>query len=192
MPAAIAVSGAPITLRPVQPADAPCLLAWRREPSVGRHQPLREMTLSELHAELATLRPSELWQGEGSRFQWLVLADRRPVGWITLFVVSWEHGLAEIGYALGTEHQGKGWMRPALAQLLRELFTRTSLYRIEARCACGNVASRRLLERLGFREEGVLRGYFRLRGERLDNCLYALLRPDWAAGAFAGPETARS
>ncbi|HSM52340.1 MAG TPA: GNAT family protein, partial [Thermoanaerobaculia bacterium] len=55
----------------------------------------------------------------------------------------------------------------------------------EARCALGNVASQRLLARLGFREEGVLRGYFRLRGERVDNRLFALLRTDWARHVMA-------
>lgn len=185
MPADGERPGAPVALRPIQPADAPLLLAWRAEESVRRHQPLRELSLGELRAELAALRPSELWRGQGERFLWLVLAHRRPVGWITLLVVSWEHGLAEIGYALGTEHQGKGWMRPALELLLRDLFALTPLFRIEARCALGNVASQRLLARLGFREEGVLRGYFRLRGERVDNRLFALLRTDWARHVMA-------
>ncbi|MCL4836512.1 MAG: GNAT family N-acetyltransferase [Thermoanaerobaculia bacterium] len=176
--------GVAVALRPVQPADAPLLLAWRGEESVRRHQPLRDLTLAELRAELAALCPSELWRGQGDRFIWLVLAERRPVGWITLLVVSWEHGLAEVGYALGTEHQGKGWMRPALELLLRDLFALTPLFRIEARCAVGNVASQRLLAGLGFREEGVLRSYFRLRGERVDNRLFALLRTDWARRAM--------
>ena len=183
--------GAQIALRPVQPADAALLLAWRAEESVRRHQPLRDLTLGELHGELAALRPSDLWRGEGERFLWLVLADRRPVGWITLLVVSWEHGLAEIGYALGTAHQGKGWMRPALELLLRDLFALTPLFRIEARCAVGNVASQRLLAGLGFREEGVLRSYFRLRGERVDNRLFALLRTDWARHLLAAAPARR-
>lgn len=59
-------------------------------------------------------------------------------------------------------------MPRALRQLLDELFTRTRLERIEARCASPNIASRRVLERAGFRPEGTLKGYFVLHGERVD------------------------
>jgi ribosomal-protein-alanine N-acetyltransferase len=70
-------------------------------------------------------------------------------------------------------------MTEALAQLLEDLFSNTNLERIEARCAIDNVASRRVLEKNGFQREGHLRGYFKLRGRRIDNFLFALLRDDF-------------
>jgi RimJ/RimL family protein N-acetyltransferase len=70
-------------------------------------------------------------------------------------------------------------MTAALGELLREVFTRTTIERLEARCAVGNEASARVLEKLGFVREGRLRRYFRLGGERVDNFLYALLRTDY-------------
>jgi RimJ/RimL family protein N-acetyltransferase len=69
-------------------------------------------------------------------------------------------------------------MRRALGLLLREVFSRTTLFRLEARCAEGNEASRRLLEGLGFRREGTLRGYLEIEGRRIDSHLYARLRDD--------------
>ena len=42
-----------------------------------------------------------------------------------------------------------------------------------------NTASQRVLERLGFRREGLLRGYFVLDQQRVDNYVYAILRSDW-------------
>lgn len=168
-----------VTLRPAHPGDAAVLQRFRRQPSVGRHQPLRDLRLDELREELSALRPSDLWANQGERFQWLVLADREPVGWITVRVLSWEHGLAELGYALGEEHRGRGLMGLALARLVADLFSGTALFRLEARVALGNLASQRLLERQGFVREGLLRGYFMLDGERVDNYLYALLETDW-------------
>ena len=85
----------------------------------------------------------------------------------------------EIGYALGTIHQRRGIMVQALERLLTDLFERTELRRLEARCAVDNHASMRVLDRLGFRREGCLREFFMLRGEPVDNYLYALLRDDW-------------
>lgn len=172
-----------VSLRAAQVSDASLLARWRAEASVRRHQPLRDLPLAEIRAELAALRPSELWRSQGDRFQWLVLADREPVGWITLLVVNWEHGLAEIGYALTTAEQGKGLMPAALQLLLEDLFSGTTLHRLEARCAVENVASQKVLERLGFEREGLLRDYFRVGDGRVDNYIYSLLRTDWRHGS---------
>ena len=94
-------------------------------------------------------------------------------------VTNWDHGLAEFGYALATAYQHRGLMAPAIEQLLADLFLNTAIERLEARCSVENVASQKVLDRLGFRREGLLRGYFRLRGERVDNYLYAMLREDY-------------
>lgn len=166
-------------LRPTYPADAPILQRWRREESVRRHQPLAEVSLGQLRAELALNRVDDLYRGRGDKFQWIVLADAEPAGWVTLVVTNWEHGLAELGYALGTEHQGHGLMVEGLNLLVADLFFRTCLERVEARCSIENVASQKVLEKLGFQREGRLRGYFVLQGRRVDNYLYAMLRNDF-------------
>jgi RimJ/RimL family protein N-acetyltransferase len=172
-------SAAPrVSLRPALPRDAELLRLWRSEPSVRRYQPLNELSASQLRSDVANQRMGDLYRGRGEKFQWVIEADGRPAGWITLVVSNWEHGLAEIGYALSTPYQGRGLMPLALEQLLDDLFSGTNLERLEARCAVGNVASQRVLERLGFTQEGRLRGYFRLRGKRVDNFLYSLLRDD--------------
>lgn len=168
-----------IELRPARAEDAHLLHAWRSEPSVRRHQPLAKSTLKELQAELERHRPRDLFRGVGDRFQWVVCEDGNPVGWITLAIESWSHGVAEIGYSLTTPAQGRGIMVLALEQLLPTLFLSTALERIEARCAVANLRSQRVLEKLGFTREGLLRGYFVLEGRRVDNYLYALLKTDF-------------
>lgn len=167
-----------VALRVALPADAPLLHRWRREPSVRLHQPLAEASISDLRADLLRQRAEELYRGRGERFQWIVLVEGVPAGWITLAVASWEHGIAEVGYALSSPFQRRGVMPLALAQLVDELFLRTPVERLEARCAVENVGSQRVLERAGFRREGLLRGYFQLGDRRVDNWLYALLRAD--------------
>lgn len=170
-----------VSIRPVRPSDAALLDRWRLEPSVREHQPLSEASAAELLADLHRQRSDDLYASRGQKYQWLVLSDLQPAGWITLVVINWAHGLAEIGYALSTEFQRRGLMTEALGLLLSDLFDHTTLRRIEARCATGNRASQRVLERVGFEREGLLRGYFLLRGESVDNYLYAVLASDWAA-----------
>ena len=168
-----------VALRAALPGDAGSLFAWRQEESVRRHQPLQETTVGELRADLARQRMEDLYRGRGDRFQWIVMVDGESVGWITLAILSWEHGLAEIGYALSTGYQGMRLMTEALAQLLPELFVAVGIERLEARCSVENERSAALLEGLGFVREGRLRSYFALHGRRIDNFLYALLRDDF-------------
>jgi RimJ/RimL family protein N-acetyltransferase len=170
-----------VSLRPAAPRDADLLRRWRSEPSVRRFQPLNDLSVSQLRSDVAGQRTADLYRGRGEKFQWIVDADGEPVGWITLVVSNWEHGLAEVGYALSTDWQGRGLMPRALADLLGDLFAHTRLERVEARCAVDNEASQRVLEKTGFTREGRLRGYFRLRGRRVDNYLYAQLETDFFA-----------
>ena len=172
-----------VEIRPARPEDAALLHLWRSERTVRRYQPLAPLSPVQLRAELAARRAEELWRSRGDRFDWIVLVHRQPAGWITLVVHSWEHGLAECGYSLSTPFQGRGLMQLGLRRLLHELFTRTRLHRLEARTAIANVASQRVLERLGFRREGLLKAYFLLDGKWVDNYLFAMVKEDWEAGA---------
>jgi ribosomal-protein-alanine N-acetyltransferase len=170
---------AEVEVRPARPEDAALLHLWRAEKTVRRYQPLAPLSTSQLRAELASRRADDLWRNRGDRFDWIVLVHRQPAGWITLVVHSWEHGLAECGYSLSTAFQGRGLMQKALLRLIGDLFARTRLHRLEARTALANVASQKVLEKLGFHREGLLRGYFQLEGEWVDNYLFAIVKEDW-------------
>jgi RimJ/RimL family protein N-acetyltransferase len=175
-----------VHLRPAAPRDAELLRQWRSEPSVRRFQPLNELPTAQLRADVASQRMADLYRGRGEKFQWIVEVDGEPAGWITLVVSNWEHGLAEVGYALSTLYQSRGLMTDALSQLLGDLFANTLLERVEARCAIDNTGSQRVLEKNGFLREGRLRGYFKLRGKRIDNYLYSILREDYYSRVLGG------
>ncbi|NIW38715.1 MAG: GNAT family N-acetyltransferase, partial [Gemmatimonadetes bacterium] len=85
---------------------------------------------------------------------------------------------AEIGYDLAHRHWGRGLMTEALRPMLRFGFEEMDLHRIEAGVTVGNEASARVLEKLGFREEGLLRrgGYWK--GAYHDLRGFGLLRRD--------------
>jgi [ribosomal protein S5]-alanine N-acetyltransferase len=170
-----------VRLRPASSRDAELLRQWRAEPSVRRYQPLGDLPTSQLRSDVAAQRIGELYRGNGDKFKWIVQIDGKPAGWITLLVGNWEHGLGEVGYALTSSYQGQGLMTEALALLLDDLFANTRLMRIEARCALENLGSQRVLEKNGFYREGTLRSYFNLRGTRIDNYLYSLLREEYLA-----------
>ena len=90
---------------------------------------------------------------------------------------------ASLGYWLGEAHTRKGFMTEALTTAIPFAFTELKLHRIEAACLPKNDASRRLLERLGFHEEGRARGYLKIDGRWQDHVLFGLLEEDWETGA---------
>lgn len=92
------------------------------------------------------------------------------------------HFRAEIGYEMARQHWGKGLMSEALAVALDFCFD-SGLHSIEANIHPDNQPSRRLLERLGFREEGCTReSWFEAHlGIFTDNAVFGLLAHDWAS-----------
>ena len=91
-------------------------------------------------------------------------------------------GVYEFGIELyESADRGSGHGAEAVQQLLERLFTREGAERVQASTAAGNAAMRRVFEKLGFTEEGTLRGYMPTRGGREDYVLYAVTRSDWEA-----------
>ena len=112
--------------------------------------------------------------------------DNRLIGSVTLFNLDFNHRRAEIGYALGREHWGKGYMNEALMALLKYAFEGLNLHRIEADVDPRNTASIRTLEKLGFQREGYLRERWQINGEIQDAFFYGLLRPEFLEIASFG------
>ncbi|MTI09235.1 GNAT family N-acetyltransferase [Curvivirga aplysinae] len=85
---------------------------------------------------------------------------------------------ANVGYWLGEEFTQQGFMFEALGLCLNYAFNVQNLHRIEAACLTENTASRRLLEKIGFSEEGLARKYLCINGQWQDHVTYAILESD--------------
>ncbi len=105
--------------------------------------------------------------------------DHALIGGVTLSNL--RRGVAQaaaLGYWVGERHARQGYMTEALEAILRFAFDDLTLHRIEAACLPGNAASKALLLRSGFQEEGYGRGYLRIDGLWQDHLLFAILRED--------------
>ena len=80
---------------------------------------------------------------------------------------------------LSPAHWGKGLATEAVRRVLQFGFERIGLHRVEAELDPRNTASARLLERIGFRYEGLLRERWWVYEEWCDSALYGLLRADF-------------
>jgi ribosomal-protein-alanine N-acetyltransferase len=89
---------------------------------------------------------------------------------------------AALGYWIGERYARRGHMYAALSATLPFVFHVLALHRLEAACIPENEASRALLRKLGFREEGRARRYLQINGEWRDHVLFALLEDDPPVG----------
>jgi ribosomal-protein-alanine N-acetyltransferase len=172
-----------VTLRRVSPVDAETIFAWRSEPAARRYQPLRRISVDGvrellIHRSRQPVDPS--FDGEA---QWVIQAAGTPVGWVTLEVVSREHRIGSVGYTVAERFQGRGYASAGLKALLAIALSPdgADLWRVEAVAAVTNGASRRVLAKAGFQEEGIAREYLEINGARVDHVRVAILRPDWTA-----------
>ena len=88
----------------------------------------------------------------------------------------WE---ADLGYELSPRYWGHGYATEAARAMVDFGFREVGLQRVSSWCIADNLASARVLERLGFRREGRLRRNEYFKGRWWDTLLYALLAEDW-------------
>ncbi|KMW59547.1 Ribosomal-protein-S5p-alanine acetyltransferase [Candidatus Rhodobacter oscarellae] len=106
-------------------------------------------------------------------------ADDMLLGAITLDHI--RRGPAQagtLGYWIGGPHARKGYMGEAIRGLVHHAFTELDLSRVEAACLPENQASRGVLEKSGFKYEGVAQSYLQINGRWRNHVLYASLRND--------------
>jgi len=110
------------------------------------------------------------------------------IGTCSLFALDATHRRALIGYALARAHWGQGYAQEALRLALPHAFGALALNRVEADIDPRNVASVRVVERLGFTREGLLRERWRVGDDVQDSVIYGLLARDHAATRSAGAD----
>lgn len=88
---------------------------------------------------------------------------------------------ATLGYWMGEPFAGKGIMTEAVGVVIPFVFDTLGLHRLHAACIPTNTASRRVLEKNGFREEGFAENYLQIDGKWADHALYGLTRERYDA-----------
>jgi len=115
--------------------------------------------------------------------RWVITlkADKTPIGTCGFHKWDERNHHAEIGYDLGTAYWHNGYMIEALQSVLHHGFETMRLNRIEAIVYPENTASLRVLERLNFQKEGLLRQSFQQGNRYYDHWLLSLLKDEWQA-----------
>lgn len=169
-----------LILREFEEGDWEAVLAYQSDPRYLRHYAWSERAEEDARA---FVRLFVGWQGEEPRrrFQLAIVprGEERLIGNCGLRVTDPVAREAEIGYELDPRGWGRGYATEAARAMLAFGFGTLRLHRVTARCLAENVASARVLERLGLRQEGRLREREWIKGRWRDTLLYAILDREW-------------
>ena len=162
------LEGKNVNLRVVEKEDLPLVGEWRNNPEFqGEYNLLIQESKAELEKRYDNFRPEEKW----------FLIEKKDGSEIGLIVLEPEDGMQEIGYSIFPSERGKGCCTEAV--IVDYLFLSKEIVRIQAHTDTRNSASQRVLEKAGFKREGIIRKHIFMRGEWRDEFLYSILREEW-------------
>ena len=116
---------------------------------------------------------------EDMGFATLIFYGGRVAGCIGYNNIDWANRKTDIGYWLGAAYQGRGIMTRSCRALVAHAFKELRLNRVEIYCATGNLRSRRIPERLGFKQEGTHRQAEWVHDHFKDLVSYSMLAAEW-------------
>lgn len=115
----------------------------------------------------------------GQSLPWVVTYDGEFAGQLTIGGIVWGSACGgQAGYWVDERFAGRGVIPTALALAVDHCFRSVGLHRIEANIRPENTKSRRVVEKLGFREEGLRRRYLHINGRWCDHLCYAITVED--------------
>jgi RimJ/RimL family protein N-acetyltransferase len=171
------LDGGGLRLRPLADGDVGAIFELFGDPEVVRFTSIRCLA-SEVEARdfIAGIRDGFL---SGTLYQWGIELEGEVVGTCTLAGIDRQHRRAELGFAVLRRWWGRGIASRVLPPVIELAFERLGLRRLEADADPRNEASLRVLERLGFRREGLLRERYFQEGEAQNAVVFGLLRRGW-------------
>lgn len=177
MPGEVFLRGEDVTLRTIEDEDFDFLRKTLTDPEVR--------TLLRITRPMHAVTEGGCLEGQISSDRavtLLICADEDPKGFITLKDIDQRVGSGELGICVASEFHGQGFGTEATRLLTRYAFEELRLHRLVARTFANNDVSRRVLEKLGFQEEGVHRDEMFTEGEHFDMRYFSMLSDEWAGG----------
>jgi RimJ/RimL family protein N-acetyltransferase len=166
----------PTALRPIRADDWEAVHRWAQLIEVCRYQPWGPNTAQQTRDFVELV--AQAWETEPQQsYPFVIVVNGMVSGLATLHLLPFQQG--EITYSLHPDHWGRGIATDAARQLLRLGFVELGLHRIFGTCDPRNVASGRVMRKLGMVQEGRLRQNVLIRDGWRDSDMYSILTSEW-------------
>jgi [ribosomal protein S5]-alanine N-acetyltransferase len=177
---AVVLTGPRLVLREFVPADWEDVYAFASQPDMSRYQAWGPDTPDEVRAYIDRAGAAAQEAPRSAFILAVVLAETgRVVGTGDLYIRSQRFRSGEIAYGIAPAYWGRGLATEVARLVLGFGFDVLTLHRIAATCDPRNVASARVLEKVGMQYEGRLRETLLIRDGWRDSALYSILEQGW-------------
>jgi RimJ/RimL family protein N-acetyltransferase len=170
-----------LVLRPFEEGDLDAFYKVHSDEEVARYLYKDPHSLEETRELLGRKMAGAQLTAEGQWISAAVIARESGqfVGDVALHWVSEEHKTGELGFIVDPEHQGRGYATEAARAFLAFAFEDMKFHRVIGRAEARNLASARVLEKLGMRFEAHLVENEWVKGEWQSELIYAILEHEW-------------
>ena len=115
----------------------------------------------------------------GYAFGIVLKETNKIIGVIDIFPIDWKNKNAEVGYWIGRKYWGKGCMTEAVKLMLKFAFEKLKLHRVYATTIEKNTASKRVLEKVGFKLEGIMRESTYIDNKWYNELIFGILKQEY-------------
>ncbi len=163
------LEGRTVNLRVAEKEDLPLVAEWLVNPDFFSYAPFPQRSKTEFEKQYDNLPSDSMW----------FLVEKKDSSRIGFIYHELQGNQMEIGYALIPSERNKGFGREAITIFVDYLFLSKAIHRIQAPTGTDNRHSQKVLEKSGFKKEGIIRKAGFVRGKWIDESLYSILREEW-------------
>lgn len=170
-----------LKLLPPNPERVALYYKWRQDATAQRFNPLGQLSLDAIQNRLAKASAmlTDFEAQAVTEYFFFAQWGDEIVGHFALKEVNYKMQTAEFAYGIAAEHRDRGLATPLLKTATQKVFAETPLRKLIGYVHVDNLASRRAVERAGYRQEGLLREHCIIQGKPADQALYGLLREEF-------------
>jgi len=176
------LESARLRLRPMELADEEAMFQYHSNPDVVRYIPWFPRDHEQVRASITKIMKATRLEIEGDYLNLAVTlkSTGRLIGQVSIEFTSDVNEGGEIGYVFNPEFGGQGYATEAIATIISHGFDLVGFHRVIARTDPRNIASIKVLERLGFRQEAHFISEEFIKGEWADTLIFAVLDSEWS------------
>ncbi len=155
------------------------LYAWRSDPFAVKYNPFAQCDFNKFTEIMIghSYDLRDIYSGKDIKLAFV--EDNQILALVGLSQINKMMKTAEIGYQASPEHRGKGIGTKVVNEFVNMVFTMTDLRKILATIADENIPSCKIVEKVGFVQEGLLRKHYLINGNETDERIYGLLRSEY-------------
>lgn len=164
-----------LILIPIDEEHGPALHQFWSDEAVTHYMDIDPFESIEQTTEMIAFLVKRMAEGSASRYTILIKDSQEIIGTCGLNYLDYENSRTEIAYDLGAAYWGKGYAFELMSAFVEWVFQTQDFHRLEAKIDPDNLPSLKLIEKLGFQKEGLLRDYEKIGHNYFDVLMYSRL-----------------